>query len=153
MFFHAPLAAALALTPPAARDFRPVAVLSGRAVAIDGDDIAFGRVRVRLRGIAAPEDRPGHRDPGGPEATASLARAVDGAWVVCLLDGSTAGGARRPVGVCLARGVDLGAWQVRAGVARDCPGYSGGAYADAEAAAGGHLSTIYALPDYCAAGN
>jgi len=119
----------------------------------DGDDIRFGRVQVRLRGIAAPEDYRGNREPGGPEATRHLAELVDGRKVTCQLDGTTAGRSRRPVGTCFVNGEDIGALQVRAGYARDCPAFSGGSYAAAEAearAAGGDLSRIYALPLYCA---
>jgi len=42
--------------------------------------------------------------------------------------------------------------QVRAGHACNCPAFSGGRYAAAEAearAAGNDLSRIYDLPDYC----
>ncbi len=147
-------AAGLVFAAPAAA-FVPAATLSGYASAVDGDDIAFGHVRVRLRGVAAPEDRPGGREPGGAEATRNLAEAVEGRWVVCQLDGTTAGSTRRPVGQCFANGVDLADWQVRSGVARDCPHFSGGDYAGAEAAAragGRRLSMVYPLPGYCVEG-
>lgn len=143
------------LGPLAASDgaaFVPVATLSGHAVAVDGDDLAFGDVRVRLRGVAAPEDRRGHREAGGDAATRNLAAAVAGQWVVCHLDGTTAGSTHRPVGQCFAGDVDLGEWQIRSGVARDCPRYSGGAYAEAEAAAGHLLASTYRLPAYCVGG-
>lgn len=132
--------------------FEPVAILSGPAVAPDGDDLAFGNVRVRLRGIAAPEFRQGRHEPGGREAAESLSAAVAGRNVVCHLDGTTAGSTRRPVGVCYADGLDLGEFQVRSGVALDCPSFSGGAYAAAEAEArrlGRDLTAIYQRPDYC----
>lgn len=134
-----------------AQDFVPVAVMSGVARAVDGDDIAFGQVRVRLRGIAAPEDRTGLREPGGPEATANLAALVDGRIVECFLDGTTAGSTYRPVARCFVDGVDIGEQQVRAGMARDCPAFSGGAYRQAEVHArrSVNLSEIYELPGYC----
>ena len=127
------------------------ATLTGLAVAHDGDDVRFGRVQVRLQGIAAPEDYRGNREPGGPESTQHLAGLVDGHEVTCLLDGTTAG-RLRPVGICYLDGEDIGELQVRAGHARDCPAFSGGRYAAAEAearAAGRDLSRIYALPGYC----
>jgi len=135
--------------------FEPVAVLTGFATAADGDDIAFGEVRVRLRGIAAPEDRANLRQPGGPEATAGLAARISGREVTCRLDGTTAGSTRRPVGTCEAGGIDLGAWQVRSGLAHDCPRFSGGAYAADQAAAraaGADIGAIYARPGYCEPG-
>jgi len=143
-------AACLLATPGVA--FEPVAVLTGTAVAPDGDDLAFGDVRVRLRGIAAPEYRQNRHEPGGREATESLSAAVAGRTIVCHLDGTTAGSTRRPVGVCFADGVDLGELQVLSGVARDCPSFSGGIYAEAEAEArrqGHDLSAIYPRPSYC----
>ncbi len=128
------------------------ATISGIAVAHDGDDVRFGRVQIRLRGIAAPEDHRGNREPGGSEARQHLARLVDGREVTCQLDGTTAGRSQRPVGICYLGGEDIGALQVRAGYARDCPAFSGGRYAGAEAearAAGRDLSRGYALPGYC----
>ena len=148
------VAAALALSVRADRVPYPVAaILVGRPVAHDGDDLRFGRVRVRLRGIAAPEDRRGRHDPGGPEARAMLALLAEGRAVRCYLDGSTAGPGLRPVGVCFVGGLDINAAMVRAGAARDCPAHSGGTYASAEGAAraaGWDLAAIYPLPDYCA---
>ena len=132
--------------------FQTHAVLSGIAHAIDGDDVAFGEVRVRLRGIAAPEDRRGAIEPGGPEATANLSRIVDHRLVVCHLDGTTTPGSMRPVGICFVDGEDVGRLQVRYGHARDCPRYSGGMYAEDELEARSHgkdLSAIYGLPGYC----
>lgn len=134
-----------------ALDFDPAAVMYGIARAVDGDDIAFGQVRVRLRGIAAPEDRAGLREPGGAAATANLAELVDGQMVECFLDGTTAGSTYRPVGRCYVGGMDVAEQQVLAGVARDCPAFSGGAYRQAELEARGRfdLSAIYDLPSYC----
>ena len=126
-------------------------MMIGIATAHDGDDVRFGRVQVRLQGIAAPEDYRGNREPGGPESTRHLAEIIDGREVTCHLDGTTAG-RYRPVGICFLDGDDIGELQVRAGHARDCPRFSGGRYAEAEAAAradGNDLSKIYPLPDYC----
>ncbi len=140
-------------TPPS--NIATVATLTGYATAADGDDLRFGDVRVRLAGIAAPEDRRGLVQPGGPEATAALARLVEGRRVTCHLDGSTAGRSLRPVATCRAGGADLGWAMVQGGWARDCPAHSGGRYAGAEAAArvaGLDLAARYALPGYCGEG-
>ena len=129
-----------------------VATLTGQATAHDGDDLRFGDVRVRLWGIAAPEDRRGLVQPGGPEARAALAALVAGRRVRCELDGTTAGRGSRPVAVCFVGGRDLAEALVRGGWARDCPAHSGGAYATAEAearAAGRDLAAGYPLPGYC----
>ena len=131
-------------------DFAPAGAISGIADARDGDDVVFGRIAVRLRGIAAPEDRPGLVEPGGPEATAHLRSLVSGREVICHLDGTRT--RNRPVGVCYVDGINVNLAQVEAGHARDCPRYSGGAYAEAEARArraGRDLSAIYPLPGYC----
>jgi endonuclease YncB( thermonuclease family) len=58
----------------------------------------------------------------------------------------------RCVAVCDLEGMDLAAVMVRAGLARDCPGFSGGRYRGAEAqaaAAGATIGGSYALSSYC----
>lgn len=151
-------AAALCLIVPGAAaaevptdlDFDPVAVITGMADARDGDDVVFGQVAVRLRGIAAPEDGGHAVEPGGPESTRHLRALVAGREVVCWLDGTHA--RNRPVGVCYVDGLNLNRAQVEAGHARDCPRFSSGGYAEAEArarAAGRDLAAIYDLPGYC----
>ena len=146
------LAAGLVLFLPAsAASFETVAVMSGVVTVPDGDDVRFGQINVRLQGIAAPEDGR-DPDPGGPESTANLRAIAEGRYVVCHLDGTTAGRSMRPAGICYLGDRDLGRYQVETGHARDCPAYSGGRYADAEAhavAAGSDLSAIYDLPGYC----
>lgn len=134
--------------------FAPAAVISGVAHAIDGDDVGFGKIAIRLRGIAAPENSRRSVQPGGPEAENSLANLIDGAVVTCHLDGTTAGRGKRPVGVCFVGDVNVNRHQVRTGHARDCPAFSGRAYEADEVfaqAAGADLSSIYRLPEYCAA--
>ncbi len=152
------LAAALLLPlvalvhPAAAQTIATAAVLAGEAAARDGDDILFGKVSVRLQGITAPEDRRGTGETGGAEATASLRALVEGRYVVCHLDGTTAGNNWRPAGICYLGDMDIGGFQVASGHARDCPAYSRGRYAEAEAAAkaaGRDLSAVYQLPPYC----
>jgi micrococcal nuclease len=127
--------------------------IEGVARVIDGDGISVGDIPdIRLQGIAAPEDSGAKREPGGPESTANLRALVDGKDVVCRPDGTKTRG--RPVAVCYVRGTttELGLYQVETGYARDCPRFSRGRYAAAEAkarAAGRDLSAIYALPGYC----
>lgn len=139
----------------AAAAFEAAAVLTGRARVVDGDGLRFGRVEVRLRGIAAPEDNAALVAPGGPAATGALVRLADGRQVICQLDGTTTGrgSGNRPVALCMVDGRDLGEAMVLAGLARDCPRYSGGRYAAAERAAraaGRDLAAVYPLPAYCA---
>ena len=125
--------------------------IEGVATAKDGDDVIVQGVDIRLQGIAAPEDNGAKREPGGPEATASLHAIVDGKQIVCVPDGTKARG--RPVAVCSVGGRDVGELQVLAGHARDCPRFSRGRYATAESKArsqGRDLSAIYSLPSYCA---
>ncbi|MEM7683215.1 MAG: thermonuclease family protein [Pseudomonadota bacterium] len=130
--------------------FTPVATLEGAARVVDGDTIRVGRVPVRLNGIAAPEFSGTRVEIGGIEATEAMRALVDGRHVVCDLDGSRTHG--REVGRCAVEGQDIGEAMVRAGLARDCPRFSGGDYAAAEQearAAGRDLSALYALPGYC----
>lgn len=148
------LRAETAAVSPAGDEFVAVAILAGVPRVVDGDGLAFGDVEVRLQGIAAPEDSNLSRQSGGPEATAELRRLAEGREVSCRLDGTTTGRdtGNRPVGRCTAGDADLGESLVRGGFARDCPVFSGGDYAEAEAAAqraGLDLSRIYDLPGYC----
>lgn len=126
-----------------------MATLSGIASIKDGDGILFGEIEVRLQGIAAPEqDDP----PAGPASTDNLRAVANGKFVVCHLDGTTAGRTMRPAGICYVGDLDLGHHQVATGHALDCPAYSGGRYTDAEQTArsvGNDLSIVYDMPGYC----
>lgn len=51
-----------------------------------GDGILFGKVEVRLQGIAAREDRRGQVDAGGKAATAALERLADDQYVIYYLE-------------------------------------------------------------------
>jgi micrococcal nuclease len=68
----------------------------------------------------------------------------------CELDGERTHD--RCVGVCYLDGADISGVMVRGGVARDCPRYSQGRYAEAErqaAAAGATIGDDYPMPGYC----
>ena len=128
--------------------FEPVATLTGFPAVVDGDGLTFGRIEVRLQGIAAPE----LSDPGGSESRLHLQQVVGNHSVECLLDGTLAGAGRRPVGVCFVEGKDVGLAQVLSGNALDCPRYSKGRYQQAENTAIAHgmkLRSQYVLPGYC----
>lgn len=139
--------------------FEPAAVLTGNGKGESGFEVVFGKVEIRLRGIAAPDndDDEGHEGPGGKESAAHLASLLaDGPVVTCYLDGTLAGD--ETVASCYIPSTsgegmeDLARLQVASGNALDCPRFSGGMYADAEAQAkkAGHdLSAIYDLPHHC----
>jgi endonuclease YncB( thermonuclease family) len=112
----------------------------------DGDTLELEGRAIRLRGVAAPE----LRDPLGPESREALRQLVAGRTVACTPDGTRTYG--RIVAVCTVDGRDLGAALVAAGLARDCPHYSGGRYAALERAAaarGAPIGRVYPLPAYC----
>lgn len=128
-----------------------VATLTGHALVKDGDGLLFGRVEVRLQGIAAPEIGREKNQREGALAKAALEELVEGSMVTCFLDGTTAS-SNRPVGVCYVGNSDLGEMLIRSGYARDCPRFSLGRYAIAENRArrnGLDLSAVYELPSYC----
>ena len=118
------------------------APLSGTARAVDGDTIAFGRQRVRIWGIDAPErtqpclDGSGQSWACGDAARAALARRIDGVVLTCHPRDRDDYG--RPVASCAIGREDLARWIVGQGWAFDFARYSGGAYhADEQAARAG----------------
>lgn len=123
--------------------------VSGVAHVIDGDTIhlttdeAEKVVKVRLQGVAAPER--GHA--GGLEATQFVEQLAEGRQVRCKLDGSRS--KDRVVGVCFVEveGVskEIGAAVIEAGLARDCPRFSGGRYKTLEKPEAAGLP----YPSYC----
>lgn len=118
------------------------ASISGTAYAIDGDTIRIeGEGKVRLQGVAAPE----RNEQGGTDATNFMKRLVNGKDVQCELDGSRT--YDRRVGVCFLEGKDIGEAIIAAGLARDCPRYSGGRYRGMEMPEAAALS----FPGYCEA--
>lgn len=109
-----PLAAALAAVPAHAQ------VISGPAVAVDGDTLEMTGFAIRLFGIDAPEagqvcHRDGEAWPCGAEAAALLAELVAGEAPACEQRGTDADG--RLVAVCTAGPLDLAATLVGAGYA------------------------------------
>jgi endonuclease YncB( thermonuclease family) len=105
----------------------------------DGDTIVVGKQPIRLDGVHAPE----MRDDGGPEARAFVIDLVGGKAVSCDPMGSET--YDRRVAVCYLDGEDIGRALIRAGLARDCPRYSKGRYADDEQAD----AARFGLPGYC----
>lgn len=110
----------------------------------DGDTIEIGAVAIRLNGVSAPE-----RDERyGSDATAFMRDLVLGKEISCVLNGERS--YDRYIGTCFFEGSDIGAAIIQAGWARDCPRYSKGRYAEAEArAARTGIHAGYALPRYC----
>jgi micrococcal nuclease len=72
-------------------------------------------------------------EPGGTAAKAYTVELVEGQTVVCDLTQERTHGRR--VGWCYLAGQDIAEALIRAGLARDCPGFSGGRYAAVEPAA------------------
>jgi hypothetical protein len=98
---------------------------------------------IRLQGLAAPE----WNESGGNEARVAMIELVRGRTVRCDLDGTRT--YDRCVAICHLDGQDVAAVLVQQGLARDCPRFSGGRYAQAERAAAAEGSTIdevYTLP-------
>jgi micrococcal nuclease len=142
------LAAALLVAPPADAAKCPRGSLTGEVTHVrDGDTIVVGRMPIRLNGLAAPEGD----EPGGAAATQAMLELVQGRTLRCELDGERTHD--RCVGVCYLEGEDIGEVMVHRGVARDCPRFSQGRYAEAErhaAAGGATIGASYSLPSYCA---
>ncbi|MGE5321156.1 MAG: thermonuclease family protein [Hyphomicrobiaceae bacterium] len=117
--------------------------ISGRAHVVDGSTIRVtavsGTIEVRLQGMAVPDSQ----QPGGNEATEFLEQYAEGEPVRCELDGVKF--EKHEVGICYVAGQDIAAAVVRAGLARDCPAFSGGRYWPIERPQAQKLS----LPDYC----
>ena len=106
---------------------------------IDGDTLYVGSTKIRLEGIAAPE----LDEPLGPEARDFLTAIALGKRARCDLTGELS--FDRQVAVCRIDGQDLGRLIVEAGLARDCPRFSGGRYEPFEI----EQSKKLPLPGYC----
>jgi endonuclease YncB( thermonuclease family) len=109
---------------------------------LNGDTIVVGGIHARLKGLAAPEVEPSG-DPGGEAAKAHMVRLLEGQAVVCNFTLERMRGRR--VGWCHRDGRDIAAEVIKAGLARDCPRYSGGRYAAIDPAAARELP----FPGYC----
>src|SRR4051794_1481739 len=135
------MVALLAAAVPAAAGER----LAGRAHVLDGDTIVVDGIHVRLKGVAAPEvphfGHPG--EPGGEASKAFLVDLIEGHTVVCDLTQERTHGRR--VGWCYRDGRDIAGELIGAGLARDCPRYSGGRYEAVERPAAASLP----FPGYC----
>ena len=103
----------------------------------DGDTIEVGGLAIRLQGLHAPETD----DPGGAEASAFMSNLVLGRDLDCDLTGERSHD--RLIGVCYLDGRDIAAELIGAGLARDCPRFSGGRYAAID------RRPDMPLPDYC----
>jgi endonuclease YncB( thermonuclease family) len=102
----------------------------------DGDTIELGGMPIRLNSLAAPVGD----ESGGAEATRTMVELVEGRTSRCELNGECTHD--RCVGICYVEGADVAAAMVSAGVARDCPRFSGGRYREAEVRAAASGSTI-----------
>ncbi|MGB4866810.1 MAG: thermonuclease family protein [Hyphomicrobium sp.] len=97
------------------------ASFSGPATVVDGDTIDIGGQRIRLEGIDAPETAQtcqradGRTWPCGRRASSALAKLIGGQEVVCDSRGSDK--YRRRLAVCFAKGQDINAAMVKAGMA------------------------------------
>ena len=113
--------------------------VTGHPRIVDADTLAFGKERVRIEGIDAPETRQNCRDAAGrtyacgKAATAALRARVAGEPVTCRGDEKDRYG--RLIGFCFfADGASLNGWVVRQGHALAYRKYSK-RYIQAEAAA------------------
>lgn len=108
----------------------------GAASVIDGDTIEIHGRHIRLWGFDAPERGPRCADRLSAKQITSnaLDRFIAGRTVHCEMRGSdrTHG---RPVAMCSVGDIELGAWMVEQGWARDWPRYSNQHYALHEARA------------------
>ena len=119
--------------------------LAGRAHVLDGDTVVVAGIHVRLKGVAAPEVAQAGvaGEPGGVEARAFMIALIEGQTVMCDLTRERTHGRR--VGYCYRDGQDIAAELIKAGLARDCPRFSAGRYAELETAAAASLP----FPGYC----
>lgn len=108
--------AALALIPPAASE-----QIEGRARVIDGDTVSIGPHRIRLHGIDAPETAQTCLDSRhssyrcGARSAQTLVRIIAGRPIQCSIRTRDRYG--RSIAQCFAAGADIGAEQVRLGMA------------------------------------
>ena len=106
----------------------------------DGDTIEVSEIPIRLNGVSAPE----LNEPLGERSKIFMRDLVLGQQVRCELNGEKT--YDRFVGTCYLGGKDIGILVIEAGLALDCPRYSGGRYAVSEIAT---ASEQIKLPSYC----
>ena len=117
------------------------AILTGTVTHVrDGDTIEIVEVPIRLSGVSAPE----LDEPLGKKSKNFMRELVEGSVVRCELNGQKT--YDRFVGTCYLNGKDIGILIIEAGLALDCPRYSGGLYVVFEQAAARELIS---LPKYC----
>ncbi|MDE8652253.1 thermonuclease family protein [Novosphingobium album (ex Liu et al. 2023)] len=102
-------------------------IISGKAIAVDGDSLEMSGARIRLFGIDAPEKGQTCRRDGadwscGKDAADLLASLVDGLEITC--ERKATDTFSRIVAVCVAEGVDLGRVMIEAGFAVALPQFS-----------------------------
>ena len=106
----------------------------------DGDTIEVSEIPLRLNGVSAPE----LNEPLGERSKIFMRDLVLGQQVRCELNGEKT--YDRFVGTCYLGGKDIGILVIEAGLALDCPRYSGGRYAVSEIAT---AREQIKLPSYC----
>ena len=106
----------------------------------DGDTIEVSEIPIRLNGVSAPE----LNEPLGERSKIFMRDLVLGQQVRCELNGEKT--YDRFVGTCYLGGKDIGILVIEAGLALDCPRYSGGRYAVSEIAT---AREQIKLPSYC----
>ena len=116
-------------------------ILTGAVTHVrDGDTIEVGKIPIRLNGVSAPE----LKEPLGPQSKKFMRELVNGKSVRCELTGAKT--YDRLVGTCYLGSKDIGISVIEAGLALDCPRYSGGRYAEFEVAS---AQMAIKLPGYC----
>ena len=116
-------------------------ILTGAVTHVrDGDTIEVGKIPIRLNGVSAPE----LKEPLGPQAKQFMRDLVNGKSVRCELTGAKT--YDRLVGTCYLGDRDIGEAVISAGLALDCPRYSGGRYVQDELAS---ARAAIKLPGYC----
>ena len=116
-------------------------VISGTVSKVrDGDTIELDQVPIRLHGISAPE----LSDPLGKEARLFITKLVFGKSIKCRLTSKKS--YDRFIGTCYLGHQDIGVTIIEAGLALDCPRYSGSRYKKFETEL---ARTQIRLPVYC----
>jgi len=121
--------------------FADPTILTGNVTKVrDGDTIEVGKIPIRLNGVSAPE----LKEPLGPNSRIFMVELVLGKLVRCELNGDKS--YDRFVGTCYLSDRDIGSAVVAAGLALDCPRFSGEKYRTVETKA---ARTQIKLPGYC----